>query len=194
MIFGNRGALGSKVEAALRAGGWACYGVSPRAAASARQVARVDDLPKDLVGVDAVIDCAGAFELNSKEMDRDQLERMWRANVLPAFDAAKLASKTRAGTLVLCSAQASMDGNIAYAAAYGASKAAVNSLATSFQQNHPEARAHCLLLTMMDTERNRRDVPGADYSSWLSLDTVTAKVLELCTAPPATTSSVFVRF
>ncbi|KAH9260212.1 hypothetical protein BASA81_001381 [Batrachochytrium salamandrivorans] len=192
VIFGNRGALGSKIEAALRAKGWTCYGVSPRAAASAQQVARVDDLPKNL-GINAVIDCAGVFELNAKEMDRDQLDRMWRGNVLPAFDAAKLASTSKADALVLCSAQASLDCNIAYATAYGASKAAVNSLAMSFHQNHPKTRTHCLLLTMMDTERNRRDVPGADYSSWLSPHTVTAKVLELCTTP-TTTASVFVRF
>ena len=67
-------------------------------------------------------------------------------------------------------------------AAYGASKAAALSLVLSAAEElrGKGVRVNAVLPGTMDTEANRRAMPGADRSGWVSTQAVASTVLFLC--------------
>jgi len=68
--------------------------------------------------------------------------------------------------------------------AYGASKAGLIRFVESAAQEFKEfnININCVLPTIIDTEANRKAMPNADFSKWLSTDDLTNVILFLCSS------------
>ncbi|HET7826015.1 MAG TPA: SDR family oxidoreductase, partial [Anaeromyxobacter sp.] len=115
----------------------------------------------------------------------DVLERMLALNLRPGHALARAALPhmiAAGGGAIVEIASAAAIGPQPGQASYGASKAAALSL---FQSLAEELRArgvrvNVVLPGTMDTEANRRAMPDADRSGWVSTEDVARAVLFLC--------------
>ncbi len=87
----------------------------------------------------------------------------------------------RSGVIVNVASQAAVD-HAAGAAAYAASKAAavamIDSLAADLKGTG--VRVNSILPSIIDTEANRRAMPGADFSKWPKPEDIAKVILFLC--------------
>jgi NAD(P)-dependent dehydrogenase (short-subunit alcohol dehydrogenase family) len=88
--------------------------------------------------------------------------------------------KQNYGRIVTVSSGAILRGGGAGIAAYAVSKGAVRHLTEILAEELKgrDIRAHCVLPGTMDTEANRRAMPGADRSKWVKPEQV-ARVIRL---------------
>lgn len=136
--------------------------------------------------LDAVVNAVGGWAGGAPVLDEapDALERMLALNLRPghALARAALPHMLAAGGAFVEIASAAAIGPQPGQASYGASKAAALSL---FQSLAEELRArgvrvNVVLPGTMDTEANRRAMPDADRSAWVSTEDVARAVLFLC--------------
>ena len=85
-----------------------------------------------------------------------------------------------AGKIINIGARAALRGS-ANMAAYAASKSVVIRLTESLadELKHEGINVNCILPSIIDTERNRADMPDADFSSWVSPEALAKVVLFL---------------
>lgn len=124
--------------------------------------------------IDALVHCAGGFRHGPLEdlsdADLDFLINVNLRSSLLLVRALLPAMKQRNhGRMVLVSAQTTLTPGVGVAA-YVATKAGINALVQSVAR---EVRAHDITINavlpgMLDTPANRRDMPGADFSTWVS--------------------------
>ena len=78
------------------------------------------------------------------------------------------------GRIITTSSGAILKGGGAGIAAYVVSKGAVRQLTQVLADELKgyNIHAHCILPGTMDTAANRRDMPGTDFSKWVSTDDV----------------------
>ncbi len=103
-----------------------------------------------------------------------------RTSVVAARAVTPLMLKQRYGKIVLVAARAALSG-AATMAAYAAAKAAVVRLGESLaaEVRHSGINVNCVLPGTLDTPENRRDVPSADFTKWVSPDAVAEVILFL---------------
>lgn len=134
---------------------------------------------------DAVISVAGGWVGGhiKDPLIFDELDKMWRFNVISSVVASHIAAHTLApgGLLVLTGALAALDehgtpGMIAY----GLSKAATHHLLESVAQPGQLSAgsiACAIAPVMLDTKTNREAMPDADRSTWTPLTEVANKLV-----------------
>jgi NAD(P)-dependent dehydrogenase (short-subunit alcohol dehydrogenase family) len=186
IISGAAGVLGEAVRSAfLKQGATLCCiargreGVDPDGAAwfacedvADETLARaaVDQAVTAMGGLDALVHVAGAFEWQRVE---DSSIADWRAlysaNVETTLSMVKacLPSLSEGGAIVAVGAASAEPAGIGMAA-YGAAKSGVARLIEALAQElSPRGiRANAVLPSIMDTPRNRADMPDADVAAW----------------------------
>jgi NAD(P)-dependent dehydrogenase (short-subunit alcohol dehydrogenase family) len=115
-------------------------------------------------------------------------ERMYRINVQTAFEATRLALpalRTSRGAIVNVSAAATARAG-AGMGAYAAAKSAVSRLteALAAEELTNGVRVNAVMPSVIDTPANRRDMPDADHSRWVSPSEI-AEVVAFLLSPAA---------
>jgi NAD(P)-dependent dehydrogenase (short-subunit alcohol dehydrogenase family) len=124
--------------------------------------------------VDAVVHCVGGFrwghiESLTAEDFRFLLSANFESSFYVASGAIPLMKKKKNGTLLFISSKATLSPATGVSA-YAATKAAVNAMVTSLAEElkNEGVRVNALLPTVIDTPANRKDMPHADTSKWVS--------------------------
>jgi NAD(P)-dependent dehydrogenase (short-subunit alcohol dehydrogenase family) len=135
--------------------------------------------------VDHLVAIAGGFAGGkSFEADEQTWNHMLEINLLSLVRALRavvpVMVKQNYGRIVTVSSGAILRGGGAGIAAYAVSKGAVRHLTEILAEELKgrDIRAHCVLPGTMDTEANRRAMPGADRSKWVKPEQV-ARVIRL---------------
>jgi NAD(P)-dependent dehydrogenase (short-subunit alcohol dehydrogenase family) len=119
------------------------------------------------------------------QLDESEWDKMINTNLKPAFLISKyvipaMASK-KYGKLVFISSKTGLISN-GYDSAYAASKAGLIRFVESVSQEVKESNINinCILPSILDTDSNRKAMPGADYSKWTSLSDLSNVISFLC--------------
>lgn len=138
--------------------------------------------------VDRWIHCAGGFRFASVENVTDEdLDFLLNVNVRSAFLLARelLPGMRRRnfGRIVFVGARVTLQPG-AGMGPYAASKAALNmlTLALADEVRASNITVNAVLPSIIDTPANRRDMPGADFSTWVRLESL-AEILHSLTEP-----------
>jgi NAD(P)-dependent dehydrogenase (short-subunit alcohol dehydrogenase family) len=193
LVTGAEGALGSQVvKTCLEKTDFeilATYHRSPGPSAARVQWIQVNLSQKETTEtslknfeIDSVIHCAGGFRFATiDELQSSDLDFLLDANLRSSFNLVQTVlpgmKKRNFGRIALVSARASLQAGQGMAA-YAASKSAINALTTAVAD---EVRAfniniNSVLPTIIDTPANRKDMPKADFSQWVSTEAL-AEVL-----------------
>ena len=134
-------------------------------------------------GVDILCNIAGGFMMGDPV--HETTDATWdflfdlnaRSIVNMAAAVVPLMLDKGAGKVVNVAARAGREG-AALMGAYTASKAAVLRLTESMglELRDKNINVNCVMPSLIDTPRNRQDMPGADFSKWVSPDDI-AKVI-----------------
>lgn len=138
-------------------------------------------------GLDAVVNAVGAYaggvplwELESKVFDRMMALNL-RSGFILARAVAPAMLKQRSGVIINIASKAAFD-HAAGAAAYVASKAAAVAMMDSLAAdlNGTGVRVNSVLPSIIDTEANRKAMPGADFAQWPKPENIARVILFLC--------------
>jgi NAD(P)-dependent dehydrogenase (short-subunit alcohol dehydrogenase family) len=137
--------------------------------------------------LDAMVNTVGGYAGGMKlwEMDGGVLERMLGLNLRAGYALARAAVKAmlsqKHGAIVNVSAKAAWDhgaGASAYAASKAAALAMMDSLAADVKGTG--VRVNSVLPSIIDTEANRKAMPGADFAAWPKPEEIARVILFLC--------------
>jgi NAD(P)-dependent dehydrogenase (short-subunit alcohol dehydrogenase family) len=151
----------------------------------------VAGLISNLVGkhgrLDALINTVGGYAGGVRlwELDPKVFELMLALNLRPGFELCRAAVpvmlKQGYGSIVNVASKAAFD-HAAGAAAYAASKAAaiamMDSLAADLKSTG--VRVNSIVPSIIDTEANRKAMPGSDFAKWPKPEDIARVVLFLC--------------
>ena len=141
----------------------------------------------DHLGPDAVVNAIGAYaggvplwELESKVFDRMMALNL-RSGFILARAVVPAMLKQRSGVIINIASKAAFD-HAAGAAAYVASKAAAVAMMDSLAAdlNGTGVRVNSVLPSIIDTEANRKAMPGADFAQWPKPENIARVILFLC--------------
>jgi NAD(P)-dependent dehydrogenase (short-subunit alcohol dehydrogenase family) len=192
LVAGGTGALGGAVLADLLDAGWDVTATW----VEERERSRVEDslgdsvrlVQADLMDVDAVeaavgavpdlgavVNLVGGFYTGSKvhETDPERFRFMLDVNLVPGFLLARAAMprlvEAGGGAYVGVSSRAALR-PFGGAAGYIVGKAGVIAFVQALAAEYRDAgvRANCVIPSVIDTPANRRDMPDADHSKWVS--------------------------
>jgi NAD(P)-dependent dehydrogenase (short-subunit alcohol dehydrogenase family) len=186
VITGATGALGQAVLARFRKGGDAVVAIhSPIQKPSAidgvewsgvdlTQRKAVHDFFAKIGEVDAVVHCAGGFrwspidDLSAEDL-RFLISLNLESSIYVASAAVPAMKKKKNGALLFVSSRATQHGATGMSA-YAASKAGVNAMVLSLAEELKDhgVRVNAILPSVIDTPANRKDMPHADSSKWVS--------------------------
>ena len=136
--------------------------------------------------LDILVNTVGGYAGGMKlwEADTKLLDRMLTLNLRSGFvlagAAVKVMLKQGSGAIVNVSAQAGIThpaGLGAYAASKAAAIALIHSLASDLKGTG--IRVNSILPGVIDTEANRKAMPGADYSAWTKPEDIARVILFL---------------
>lgn len=129
--------------------------------------------------VDFLVCIAGGFAAGKiHETSEEKWDRMFDLNLRTVFLAVHAAIpvmiRQNFGRIITTSSGAILNGGGAGIAAYSISKGAVRQLTeiVADELKVYNIHAHCILPGTMNTEANRRDMPKADTSQWVSTEDV----------------------
>jgi NAD(P)-dependent dehydrogenase (short-subunit alcohol dehydrogenase family) len=137
--------------------------------------------------LDALVNTVGGYVGGVKLWDLAlaDLDRMIDLNLRSGFVLARVAVrvmlKQGSGSIVNVAARAAVDhpaGASAYAASKAAAVAMIDSLAADL--NGTSIRANSVLPSIIDTEANRKEMPGADFSKWPKPEDIARVIVFLC--------------
>jgi len=155
---------------------WGAKADITRAAAVERFVA---DVIARWGRVDFLVCLAGGFAAGKvHETSEETWNRMFDLNLRTVYLAAHavlpVMIQQNFGRIVTTSSGAILNGGGAGMAAYAVSKGAVRQLTEilAAELKGFNIHAHCILPGTMDTEANRRAMPNADFSQWVSTEDV----------------------
>jgi NAD(P)-dependent dehydrogenase (short-subunit alcohol dehydrogenase family) len=137
--------------------------------------------------VDVLVNTVGGYiggtrlwELDSREFDLMLVQNLRSGYVLSRAVVPAMVNQGK-GAIVNVAAKAAFD-HMAGAAAYAASKAAavamMDSLAADLKGTG--VRVNSILPSIIDTEANRKAMPGADFSKWPKPEEIARVILLLC--------------
>ncbi len=136
----------------------------------------LDHLVTQHGGIEAVVNAAGAFVWAKTATCADtDVDLLLAANFKTAFCLTKYAlphlCPRQHGRIVLISAAATLRGGEVGMGAYLASKSALNALllSTAAELQGSGVTINAICPTIIDTPRNRHDMPQADFSTWVSM-------------------------
>lgn len=136
--------------------------------------------------LDVLVNTVGGYSGGMKlwELDTAAFERMLSLNLRSGFvlsrSAAKVMLSQHTGCIVNVAAKAAFDhpaGLAAYAASKAAALAMIDSLAADLKGTG--VRANSILPSIIDTEANRKAMPGADFSAWPKAEDIARVILFL---------------
>ncbi|XP_026186673.1 quinoid dihydropteridine reductase a [Mastacembelus armatus] len=193
IVYGGRGALGSKCVQHFKAKGWWVASIDMAANEEANenvivkmsesfteQAGQVKADVAQLLGeekVDAILCVAGGWaggNCNSKDLYKN-CDLMWKQSVWTSTISSHLAALhlKPGGLLTLAGAKAALSGTGGMVG-YGMAKAAVHQLCKSLGAKNSGmpsgAAAVAILPVTLDTPMNRKFMPDADFSSWTPLE------------------------
>ena len=133
--------------------------------------------------IEAVVNAAGGFVWAKTASCADtDVDFLLAANFKSAFYLTKYAlphlCSHNQGRIVLISAAATLRGGEVGTGAYLASKSALNALllSTAAELQGSKVTINAICPTIIDTPRNRRDMPQADFTTWVSIATLTRTI------------------
>uniref|UniRef100_A0A8D1DZ04 Dihydropteridine reductase n=1 Tax=Sus scrofa TaxID=9823 RepID=A0A8D1DZ04_PIG len=193
LVYGGRGALGSRCVQAFRARNWwvASIDVVENEEASANVVVKMTDSfteQADQVipgvghltraeGVGSVLCVSGNWKWGNADSNAlfKNCDLMWKQSMWTSTISSHLATKhlKEGGLLTLAGAKAALDGTpgmIGYGMAKGAVHQLCQSLAGKDSGMPSGAAAIAVLPVTLDTPLNRKSMPHADFSSWTPLE------------------------
>ena len=139
--------------------------------------------------IDVLVNLVGGYlgGKNITELGENDWDAMMGLNLKSAFLITKhvisVMKSGKGGKVVHISSRTGLKSD-GYDSAYAASKAAlirfVESTSQEFKQYN--VNVNCILPTTIDTEANRKAMPKADFSKWLSTEDLTNVVLFLCSS------------
>jgi NAD(P)-dependent dehydrogenase (short-subunit alcohol dehydrogenase family) len=145
----------------------------------------IDTAHSRLKGLDAVINAAGAFRWQTvADGDPAAWDLLFSINVKTALNSCRAAiphlRASRAGRIVNVGAYAALKAG-AGMGAYTASKAGVHRLTESLSAELKDQRitVNAVLPSIIDTPPNRKDMPDADFSTWVSAESLANIILFL---------------
>ncbi len=136
--------------------------------------------------IDALLNVAGAFEMfPTAEAEREHVDRLFAANFTSNWMLLKHCLpgmlQRGFGRIVLVSAAATLQPAGASMGFYVASKCALNSIvqSTAAEIGARNVRVNAVMPTILDTPRNRKDMPNADFSKWVKAATLLEAIDQL---------------
>ncbi|KAM7389078.1 hypothetical protein PAMP_023075 [Pampus punctatissimus] len=193
IVYGGRGALGSKCVQYFKSKGWWIVNIDMAANEEANenvivklsetfseQAGQVTTDVAQLLGeqkVDAILCVAGGWaggNSSSKDLYKNA-DLMWKQSVWTSTISSHLAALhlKAGGLLTLAGAKAALSGTGGMVG-YGMAKAAVHQLCRSLAAKNSGmpsgASAVAILPVTLDTPMNRKFMPDADFSSWTPLE------------------------
>ncbi len=137
--------------------------------------------------LDALVNAVGGYAGGTPlwEIDSKVFDRMFALNLRSMFVLSRVVVpvmlKQGNGAVLNVASKAAFD-HAAGAAAYAASKAAavamMDSLAADLRGTN--VRANSILPSIIDTEANRKAMPGADFAKWPKAEEIARVILFLC--------------
>ncbi|XP_051916529.1 quinoid dihydropteridine reductase a [Hippocampus zosterae] len=195
IVYGGRGALGSKCVQHFKSKGWWVANIDMAANEEANeniivkltdsfceQAGQVTSDVAQLLGeqkVDAILCVAGGWaggNCSSKDMYKNT-DLMWKQSVWTSTISSHLAAVhlKQGGLLTLAGAKAALSGTGGMMG-YGMAKAAVHQLCRSLASKNSGmptgAAAVAILPVTLDTPMNRKFMPDADFGTWTPLEFV----------------------
>jgi NAD(P)-dependent dehydrogenase (short-subunit alcohol dehydrogenase family) len=138
-----------------------------------------------LQGLDVLINAAGSFRWQKvADGDPDTWESQFASNLQSAVNACRAAiphlSASRGGRIINVGAYAALKAG-AGMGAYAASKSGVHRLTESLAAELKDQRitVNAVLPSTIDTPANRKDMPNADFSKWVSPESLANVILFL---------------
>ena len=137
--------------------------------------------------LDALVNAVGGYVGRIKlwEMDTKDWQRMFSLNVQSGYAltraAARAMLKQGYGAIVNIASKAALDhapGHAAYAASKAAAVAMMDCLAADLKGTN--VRANSVLPSIIDTDANRRAMPGANFAKWPKPEEIARVILWLC--------------
>lgn len=144
----------------------------------------LDAAGEALGGVDALINIAGGFVWETvADGGPDTFERMFRLNLSTALNASRAAMayllESGSGRIVSIGARGALTA-AAGMGAYAASKAGVHRLTEALAEEYKgRVTVNAVLPSIIDTPANRKDMPDADPSKWVTADELASVILFL---------------
>ncbi len=147
----------------------------------------VDGILRKHGHLDALVNTVGGYAGGIKlwELDPKVFDLMLSLNLRSGYTFARAVVppmlKQRHGAIVNVVSKAALD-HAAGAAAYAASKAAALAMTDSLAADlkGTGVRVNSILPSIIDTEVNRRAMPGADFARWPKPDDIARVILFLC--------------
>lgn len=146
-----------------------------------------DGMLTDYGRIDAMVNTVGAYAGGQKlwEAEMKMFDRMLSLNLRSGLVLARavvpaMLSKGR-GAIVNVASKAALDhaaGNAAYSASKAAAVAMIDSLAEDLKGSG--VRVNSVLPNIIDTEANRKAMPGADFDKWPKPEDIARVILFLC--------------
>ncbi|KAJ0002769.1 hypothetical protein NQD34_007918 [Periophthalmus magnuspinnatus] len=194
IVYGGRGALGSRIVQHFRSKGWwvASIDMAANEEANENVIVKMSESFMEQAGqqvttdvsqllgeqkVDAILCVAGGWaggNCSSKDLYKNA-DLMWKQSVWTSTISSHLAALhlKPGGLLTLAGAKAALSGTGGMVG-YGMAKAAVHQLCQSLAAKNSgmpsEATAVAILPVTLDTPMNRKFMPKADFSSWTPLE------------------------
>lgn len=137
--------------------------------------------------LDVLVNTVGGYASGMKlwELDTKTLDQMLTLNLRAGFILSRAAAKAMLrrgkGVIVNVASKAALDhgaGVAAYAASKAAAVAMMDSLAADLKGTG--VRVNSILPSIIDTEANRKAMPGADFAKWPKPEDIARVILFLC--------------
>jgi 3-oxoacyl-[acyl-carrier protein] reductase len=151
---------------------------------AAQADAAIAAVVKQFGKIDVLINIAGAFTFeNIADGNNKSWETMHRLNLLTALNASRAAiphlTSSKAGRIINIGAMGALQAG-AGMGPYAASKAGVHRLTeTLAAELKGKVTVNAVLPSTIDTVANRRDMPNADFSKWVTPDELASVILFL---------------
>jgi len=144
----------------------------------------------ELGSVDGLVNTVGGFTMGERvdQISEKIWERMINLNVMSLLNASAAVVphmlEAKSGKIVTIGSGASLKGG-AKMGAYSVAKAAVLRLTESLAEELKSSniQVNCVLPKTIDTPENRKDMPNADFSKWVTPEQIAQVILFL--ASPA---------
>lgn len=197
VVTGAAGALGKAVAQAFHSNGAHVTGIDIVQADSDFRILTVDllnyedtrDVVAEIGSIDVLANIAGGFTMGDTVADTsdDTWDFMMNLNSRTVLNMVRAVVPTMQsqgeGKIVNIGARNGLRG-VGNMAAYSASKSVVirltESLADELKQDN--INVNCILPSIIDTARNREDMPQADFSSWVTPEAMAKVVMFLASS------------